>query len=365
MERLILQSSIGFYSLLQDVLEQQDQEWIAREGRFRPGGRISLDDLGDDIWVEQFRFRRHEIYLLSDILDLPPVIVCSQSRVKEDSASALCMLLCRLVHVSRLVDVEMQFGWERSRFSHHSDNSFINLEPLEAPLALDPHRLTPEKLTYFATVMQQRGAPLDCRLVFNGWKRIHCLKYHSLITPDGIVIHIYGPVEGRRHDETVYQQSGLSALLEKHFVKPDGSPLFIYGDPAYTVAGRVLAGYKGAALSPEQIQFNTLMSRCREPVEWSFKEVVQQFPFLDFSRNHKVLLSPCGLWYLVAILLGNAHTILHHPQIPQYFQCPPPTLEEYFTGGPVDDAELDAWCLDSPWVQRDEQQDDTDSDSDV
>ncbi|KAF7292641.1 hypothetical protein MIND_01162000 [Mycena indigotica] len=303
MERLILQSSIGFYSLLQDVLEQQDQEWIAREGRFRPGGRISLDDLGDDIWVEQFRFRRHEIYLLSDILDLPPVIVCSQSRVKEDSASALCMLLCRLVHVSRLVDVEMQFGWERSRFSRITrTTASLIWNRWKHLLRFDPHRLTPEKLTYFATVMQQRGAPLDCvsavidgtlrkiarpitnqRLVFNGWKRIHCLKYHSLITPDGIVIHIYGPVEGRRHDETVYQQSGLSALLEKHFVKPDGSPLFIYGDPAYTVAGRVLAGYKGAALSPEQIQFNTLMSRCREPVEWSFKEVVQQFPFLDFS----------------------------------------------------------------------------------
>ena len=91
------------------------------------------------------------------------------------------------------------------------------------------------------------------------------------------------------------------------------------------------------------------MSRVREPVEWLFKEVTQQFTFLDFSRSQKILLSPCGLFYLVSILLCNAHTILHYPQIPQYFACPPPTLEEYFIGGPIDDADLDKWCLDTIW----------------
>jgi hypothetical protein len=180
---------------------------------------------------------------------------------------------------------------------------------------------------------------------------MHCLKYHAILTPDGIVIHIYGPVEGRRHDETVFQQSGVTQLLEKHFWTPDGRPLFIYGDPAYSVSAHVLSPYKGAAVTAEQSIFNSAMSHCREPVEWCFKEVTQQFPFLDFSRNQKILLSPCGLFYLVGMLLVNAHTILHRPQIPQYFQCPPPTLEEYFTGGPVEDAELDAWCLDSPWEE--------------
>ncbi|THU89274.1 hypothetical protein K435DRAFT_678329 [Dendrothele bispora CBS 962.96] len=91
------------------------------------------------------------------------------------------------------------------------------------------------------------------------------------------------------------------------------------------------------------------MSHIREPVEWAFKEMTSIFQFLDFHRNQKVLLSPCGLFYLVAILFCNVHTILHIPQIPQYFNCHPPTLAEYFTGQRVDDAELDEWCIQAPW----------------
>ena len=107
-------------------------------------------------------------------------------------------------------------------------------------MRFDPIRLNPVKLAEFGTAVAAKGAPLNVvvalidgtlqknarpsnnqRLVYNGWKRIHCLKYHALISPDGIVIHIYGPVDGRRHDETVYKESGLASLLEKHFWTPD------------------------------------------------------------------------------------------------------------------------------------------------
>jgi hypothetical protein len=91
------------------------------------------------------------------------------------------------------------------------------------------------------------------------------------------------------------------------------------------------------------------MSHVREPVEWVFKEVTKTFAFLDFAQNQKILLSPCGIFYMVAILLCNAHTILHYPQVPQYFNCPPPTLDEYFTGGPIDDNDLDRWAMESAW----------------
>ena len=212
------------------------------------------------------------------------------------------------------------------------------------------------------------GAPLDCiaalidgtlqknarpvrnqRLVYNGWKRIHCLKYHFVITPDGIIIHVYGPVDGRRHDETIFKESGLSDLLAKYFWAPDGSPLFVYGDPAYSVSKHVMAPFKGPAITPQQQTFNSAMSRVREPVEWAFKEMTSQFSFLDFSQIQKLLLSPCKLFYLVGALLCNAHTILHYPEIPQFFDCPPPTLQEYFSGSPIDDPELDAWSTDCIW----------------
>jgi hypothetical protein len=78
------------------------------------------------------------------------------------------------------------------------------------------------------------------------------------------------------------------------------------------------------------------MSRCREAVEWGFGEIVTLFPFLDFSKNLKTLLQPVGVYYLVGVLLCNAHTCMHVPKIPQYFDCMPPTIEEYFRGEPAD-----------------------------
>ncbi|KAJ8702821.1 hypothetical protein PTI98_013619 [Pleurotus ostreatus] len=194
------------------------------------------------------------------------------------------------------------------------------------------------------------------RMVFNGWKRIHCLKYHVLLSPDGIAIHVYGPVEGRRHDQTVYKESGLADLLDRHFRTEDGRPLYIFGDSGYVCKGQVLSPFKGQ-LSEEEQMWNESMSKVREPVEWVFGEITKQFPFLDFSRNQKLLLQPCALYYLVGILLCNAHTILHQPQTPQYFHCPPPSLDEYFHGNTIDDTDLDEWCMTSPWTEVEVQED--------
>ncbi|KAJ7702884.1 hypothetical protein B0H14DRAFT_3173381 [Mycena olivaceomarginata] len=45
-----------FHSIfLLPILEALDEQWIARECRFRPGGRVDLNTLGDDVWREQFR----------------------------------------------------------------------------------------------------------------------------------------------------------------------------------------------------------------------------------------------------------------------------------------------------------------------
>jgi hypothetical protein len=314
-----------------------------------------------------------EVHQLVNVLDQPHLIKCSQSNIEEDRVTALCMLLRRLAYPTRLVDVEIQLGWERFRFSRITRHVALAMfDRWKHLLRFDPTHLTPKKLAQFGAAIAAKGAPLDVvvalidgtlqknarpsnnqRLIYNGWKCIHCLKYHALISPDGIVIHVYGPVDGRRHDETVYKESGLASLLDAHFWTPDGQPLYIYGDPAYNVGPHILSLYRGPAFTREQCAFNTKMSRVHELVEWLFKEVSQQFTYLDFSRSQKILLSPCGLFYLISILLCNAHTILHYPQIPQYFACPPPTLMEYFTGGPVDDADPDKWCLDTMWHEVD------------
>lgn len=47
----------------------------------------------------------------------------------------------------------------------------------------------------------------------SGHKRRHALKFQGVLTPDGLFVHLFGPLEGRRHDMTMYYRSGLDELL--------------------------------------------------------------------------------------------------------------------------------------------------------
>jgi len=48
-----------FYQTLLDLLQAQDEEHLQWQGRFREGGKVDLDTLGSEVWLEQFR---HVVY---------------------------------------------------------------------------------------------------------------------------------------------------------------------------------------------------------------------------------------------------------------------------------------------------------------
>ena len=59
-----------------------------------------------------------------------------------------------------------------------------------------------------------RPSGLDSQLVaYNGHKTKHALKFQAVNSPDGMILHAYGPIEGRRHDWTLYVISGLDEQL--------------------------------------------------------------------------------------------------------------------------------------------------------
>jgi len=267
--------------------------------------------------------------------------------------------------------MHLQFGWKPERVSHITNTllQFI-FERWKHLLRFDPQRLTPERLAMYSVAIKEKNTPLDtcwgfvdCTLrpiarpiygqesVYNGWKRIHCLKYQAIIAPDGIISHLYGPVEGRIHDSAVWTESGMSDILNAHAYTPDGSPLQVYGDPAYGINEHLISPFGGAFNTHNEREWNKSMSRVRIVVEWCFKEVLQLFSALDFTRTQRSLVSAIGLLYSVSVLLYNAHVCLHNPQISQYFVqtnhldlptplddsaealpmvLKPPTLEEYF-----------------------------------
>jgi hypothetical protein len=50
-----------------------------------------------------------------------------------------------------------------------------------------------------------------------------------VIAPNGIIAHLFGPIEGRGHDAFMLAESKLIPLLER-IVKPNGDPYVFYGD---------------------------------------------------------------------------------------------------------------------------------------
>ena len=152
----------------------------------------------------------------------------------------------------------------------------------------------------------------------------------SVVTPNGLIAHMFGPIEGRRHDVFMLGVSGLTEKL-RQFDQPNGQPYVIYGDPAYGVSQNILAPFRGSQLTLQQREFNKSMSQVRICVEWTFGKICQYFSYVDFKRHSKILLQPIGKYYLVAALLTNCHTCLHGSLTSSVFKVTPPHLETYLS----------------------------------
>ena len=159
---------------------------------------------------------------------------------------------------------------------------------------------------------------------------MHALKFQSVILPNGLIGHLFGPIEGRRHNCALLRLSGLmDQLEEKQWRTADGNCFALYGDPAYPTRDYLLSPFKGAHLTEEESAFNQAMSSVRECLEWEFGKILNKFAFLDYKKNLKIYLQPVAKYYLIGALLANCHTCIYGNQTSDYFDLRPPTVEEY------------------------------------
>lgn len=52
-------------------------------------------------------------------------------------------------------------------------------------------------------------------MVYNGHKRKHKLKYQAVQACDGLILQAAGPIDGHRHDWTLYVRSGLEQNYQR------------------------------------------------------------------------------------------------------------------------------------------------------
>jgi hypothetical protein len=144
-----------------------------------------------------------------------------------------------------------------------------------------------------------------------------------------MIAHLFGPVEGRRHDAGMLRESRIEHQMYQHMTKPNNDVYSVYGDPAYPLSPYIIPPFRGGVITANQLRFNKRMSAVRVSVEWTFGKILALFSFLDYKKNQKLYLQPVGKYYRVAAILTNCHTILYGSETGAFFGMAPPSLQDY------------------------------------
>ena len=310
---------------------------------------FNLNVLSDHQCLTDFRFKKKDIGLLCEMVDWPGVTVRNEYRC--DRVTAICSFLYRLAITCRWYDHELKFGHFTSQLSEvFWEHVELVVEKYGHVLTLRPGMMQARARLY-ADVLKEHDCPLyncvgfiDCtkirisrpgghgslqRSTYSGHKRMHCLIYQSLSTPDGLIYALHGPVEGRRHDLTLLYQSEWEEVMQNAFVI-DGTQYYIYGDSAYLLRPWMQRPFVREFATPAQLEFNTAMSALRILVEHNYRDLKQWWCSQDYARNLKVRQAPIGILYQASTIMLNFNTCLYRSgQTIERFGISPPSLDDY------------------------------------
>ena len=139
----------------------------------------------------------------------------------------LCILLRRLAYPNRLEDLEDIFGQGVSELSvitnlvldflyekwHHLLDTLPAAWLTDARLeegaeAVLRHCPLPQVWGFIDGKVRPNPRSIQGqRLFYSGHKRVHALKFQTIMSPFEIMVHLFGPVEGRRHDAAILQEN--------------------------------------------------------------------------------------------------------------------------------------------------------------
>ena len=175
---------------------------------------FDLEELDETECVMDFRFVKHEIPILGMALGLPERFRCKQGtvcdRIEALQIEALCTTLRRFTYPCRYSDLVPIFGRSVPELSMIT-NTVVDYiyEMHERTKTWNHQLLSPKNLQTYENAIHEKGPALDncfgfvdgtvrriChpgemqRLVYNGHKRVHALKFQSLSLPNGIIANM-------------------------------------------------------------------------------------------------------------------------------------------------------------------------------
>jgi len=311
---------------------------------------FSLDCLDDSECLKRFRFTKKDMARLIALLPWSDERnITKRRRYRTTSVLSICILTRRLATANRWWDLECEFFVTTPRMNEIFYEALEYVyDTLGGLLSTYRDAFIQSRATEYAQAIHDAGAPLEScvgfidgtnifiarptgraqRATYSGHKRRNCVKLQALSLPDGLIFHLFGPEEGRRHDMTLFRHSGIEADLARSLVV-GGRQFYIYGDPAYVLRPYLQIGFRGSTLTDEEKEFNKQMSAVRVSVEWAFKDIKKYFTHVDTPRKLALKSTPAGLWYYVSTLMWNFRACCYGSQSATFFACKAPTLEEY------------------------------------
>ncbi|EIN04908.1 hypothetical protein PUNSTDRAFT_75658 [Punctularia strigosozonata HHB-11173 SS5] len=302
------------------------------------------------------RFRADEIMKLVQAFEVPNPFI-TRSRYNCSAIEAFCLLCARFRSAADLHELTIKYRRSESALSEIVNEMVIFLDQSWGHLLGLDHEslLSPSHLETYAKAIRNAGvmsthiwAFIDCtirevcrptrfqRQAYNGHKKHHAIKFQALALPNGLIGHLHGPVEGRRADGFLLADSGLLDWCREHAKRPNdgtsGTESFyhLFGDPAYGLSDVLISPFSGPGeRTRQELEFNKQMSALRIEVEHVFGNVLNKWGFLRSSSKMRVYSSPVGCYYRVGVLLANAMNCLRPNQTSQFFECAPPSLQEY------------------------------------
>mgnify|MGYP000217630441 FL=1 len=175
---------------------------------------FNLNSMSEAECKAELRFEKKDLPALAEALQIPPSFKLSQGSIVSGMES-LCILLRRLAYPCRFGDMVPRFGKPVPVLS------MVTNTVIDYIYTIHGHRITrwndallnPVALDSYARSVHSKGAALqNCfgfvdgtvrpiarpdehqRMMYNGHKRVHAIKFQSVALPNGLIANLYGPV---------------------------------------------------------------------------------------------------------------------------------------------------------------------------
>jgi hypothetical protein len=108
-----------------------------------------------------------------------------------------------------------------------------------------------------------RNDPLLQQAWYNGWKKLHGMKWQTVDLPNGMNFHVWGPISIRHNDLNSLYDSEINRLIVE-LQLGNNLQWVIYGDSAfiYVPDSHVFARHNNNPNSVRHILENRAMSSC-------------------------------------------------------------------------------------------------------